>query len=133
VIPGISLGSNYAALIPYHVGHKELINLEFGDNFSKVYRTHTLKFGALYSYGGNLEQPNNVNTGGTFAFSTNFAKNPVANFLLGLPNQYTEVEKTVVSDSRFAMLEAYAQDDWKARPNLTISFGLWWSNYYNPW
>jgi Carboxypeptidase regulatory-like domain/TonB-dependent Receptor Plug Domain len=133
VIPGISLGSNYATLSPYHVGHKELINLEFGDNFSKIYRTHAIKFGALYSYGGNLEQPNNVNTGGTFSFSTNFAKNPVANFLLGYPNTYTEVERPVVSDARFGLFEAFVQDDWRATRNLTLCFGLRYTNYYNPY
>ena len=61
-----------------------------------------LECGVYYSFGGNLEQPSNVNTGGTFTFTTNYSKNPIANFLLGLPNSYTEVERPVVSDVRFA-------------------------------
>ena len=132
-IPGINLGASYAVISPYHIGHKELFNLEFSDTFTKVYRSHTIKSGALYSFGGNLEQPNNVNTGGSFAFSTNFAKNPVANFLLGYPNTYTEVEKPVVSDARFGFFEAFAQDDFKVKKNLTICYGLRYTNYYNPY
>ena len=55
-----------------------------------------------------------MNTGGQFSFTTNFAKNPIANFLLGLPNTYTEVERPVVSDVRFGALEAYVLDEFQA-------------------
>src|SRR5215831_1846743 len=133
VIPGISLGSNYAALSPYHVAHKELINMEFSDGFARMWRSHTLKFGGYYSYGGNLEQPSNVNTGGTFSFSTNFSKNPVANFLLGYPNTYTEVERPVVSDVRFGGLEAYVLDEMRPFKTLTLNVGLRYTSYFNPY
>src|SRR5262249_166342 len=102
VIPGITLGSGYASIAPYRVAHKELFNLEFSENVAKIFQRHMLKFGGYYSYGGNLEQPSNVNTSGTFTFTTNYSRNAVANFLLGLPNTYTEVERPVVSDVRFA-------------------------------
>jgi len=132
VIPIISM-TNYATLSPYHVAHKELINMEFSDTFAKVWNRHTVKFGAYYSYGGNLEQPSNVNTGGQFSFTTNFAKNPVANFLLGYPNTYTEVERPVVSDVRFGSLEAFVLDQFKPFKNLTVNIGLRYTSYFNPY
>ncbi|MGC4051903.1 MAG: TonB-dependent receptor [Paludibaculum sp.] len=133
VIPGMTIGSGYAALAPYHVAHKELFTLEFSDGFSLIRNRHTYRFGGYYSYGGNLEQPSNVNTGGTFSFSTNFSKNPVANFLLGYPNTYTEVERPVVSDVRFGNLEAYFLDEIKVKPNLTMNIGVRYTSYYNPY
>ena len=133
VIPGISLGSNYAALSPYHVAHKELFNLEFSDHFARMWNRHTVKFGAYYTYGGNLEQPGNVNTGGTFSFATNFSKHQVANFLLGYPNTYTEVERPVLSDVRFAGLEAYVLDEFRPHRQLTLNVGLRYTSYFNPW
>jgi hypothetical protein len=133
VIPGITLGSGFAALAPYHVAHKELFNLEFSENLAKTFHRHILKAGAYYSYGGNLEQPSNVNTGGTFTFTTNFTRNAIANFLLGLPNAYTEVEKPVVSDVRFAGFEAYVLDEYRLRKQLVVNFGLRYTSYFNPW
>ncbi|MBI4908533.1 MAG: carboxypeptidase regulatory-like domain-containing protein [Acidobacteria bacterium] len=133
VIPGITLGSGYASLSPYHVAHKELFTLELSDAFSVIRNRHNIKFGVYYSYGGNLEQPSNVNTGGTFSFTTNFSKNPIANLLLGYPQSYTEVEKPVVSDVRFGALEAYVLDEVKVRPNLTVNYGMRYTSYYNPY
>ncbi|MGH9720719.1 MAG: hypothetical protein ACRD8O_10945, partial [Bryobacteraceae bacterium] len=133
VIPGITLGSGYAAIAPYRVAHKELFNLEFSDNLAKTFERHMLKFGAYYSFGGNLEQPSNVNTGGTFTFTTNFSRNPIANFLLGLPNSYTEVERPVVSDVRFGAFEGYILDEFRMFKRLNLSMGLRYTSYFNPW
>jgi hypothetical protein len=132
VIPIITM-SNYASLSPYHVAYKELINMEFSDTFARVWNRHTLKWGGYYSYGGNLEQPSNVNTGGSFAFTTNNSRNAVANFLLGLPNTYTEVERPVVSDVRFGSAEAFVLDQFKPFRNLTINIGIRYTSYFHPY
>ncbi|MBI3208900.1 MAG: TonB-dependent receptor [Candidatus Solibacter usitatus] len=132
VIPAISM-TNYATLSPFHVAHKELFNMEFSDSFTKILNKHTVKFGAYYTYGGNLEQPSNVNTGGSFSFTTGFSKNPIANFLLGLPNTYTEVERPVLSDVRFAGFEAYILDEFRPFKQLTLNYGLRYTSYFNPY
>ncbi len=132
VIPAISM-TNYASLSPYRVAHKELINLEWSDNFAKMWRRHTMKFGVYYSYGCNLEQPSNVNTSGSFSFTTNYSRNPVANFLLGLPNSYSEVERPVLSDVRFGALEAYILDEFRPLRQLTVNVGLRYTSYFNPY
>ncbi|HTM49346.1 MAG TPA: hypothetical protein VL285_11710, partial [Bryobacteraceae bacterium] len=77
--------------------------------------------------------PGNVNTGGSFSFTTNFSKNPVANFLLGYPNTYTEVERPVVSDVRFGDLEAYVLDEFRPLRRLTLNIGLRYVSYFNPY
>ncbi|HTM48544.1 MAG TPA: carboxypeptidase regulatory-like domain-containing protein, partial [Bryobacteraceae bacterium] len=45
VIPIINMGSNYATISPFHITAKQLINLEFMDNFSKTFTKHLVKFG----------------------------------------------------------------------------------------
>jgi len=133
IIPQVNLGSGYAAINVPRRGHKELFTLEAADNFTKIAGKHMLKFGGIYSYGGNLEQPFSPNTSGALTYTTNNARHPVANMLLGLPSQYSEVERTVWSDARFGMLELYVQDDLRATQRLTLNLGLRYSTYLNPY
>jgi hypothetical protein len=133
IIPTINLGSGFAALNVSRVWLKQLYNLEFMNNLTKIMGRHVIKTGGIYSYGGNRENPTGPNTNGSFTFTTGFSRNPVANMLLGLPFSYTEAERLVVSHSRFAMFEAFIQDDFKATDRLTLNFGIRYSSYFNPW
>jgi hypothetical protein len=133
IIPTVNLGSSYAALNVSRVWLKQLFNLEFSNNLTKTFRRHVVKTGAIYSFGGNRENPTGPNTNGSFTFTTNFSKNPVANMLLGLPNTYSEAERLVVSHARFGFFEAYIQDDFKASRRLTLNVGVRYSALYNPY
>lgn len=132
VIPVISL-SNYAAINVRGAGHKELYTLEFSDTVSKIAGKHVLKAGFYTQYGANREQKFAPNTNGTFGFGTGFAKNAVANLLLGLPSNYSEVDKTAWNDIRFSSYEAFVQDDFKVTPRLTLNFGFRYAAYMAPY
>ena len=58
-------------------------------------------------------------TNGAFNYDT------IADYEAGTPNQflYTVVNNHKIGDT-YADLEMYAEDDWKARPNLTLSYGI---------
>jgi Carboxypeptidase regulatory-like domain len=83
--------------------------------------SHTLKFGAGY-------QPMQANspfnpTFGGFTFTGAYTNFPYADFLLGLPQTTAYTYARSPEYARLWYLNAFAQDDWKVKPNLTLFYG----------
>jgi hypothetical protein len=110
------------------------------DNFSKVIGTHTLKFGGQFHFNQLEENLSNV-ANGNFFFGSNFSccasetGSDFADFLLGAPSQYVQGQ-SYPSYGRSFYMGLYGQDSWRARPNLTLNFGLrydvsspWWEKF----
>jgi hypothetical protein len=84
---------------------------------------HTFKFGANM-----LRSQNNIynirnEVIGPFQFNGQFAKDGMADFLLGMSSQVTWSTRLQV-DLRSWNIGAFAQDDWKVTPNLTLNLGV---------
>lgn len=120
-ITGISgIGNNYP--IPQPRGETNFTVL---DNISIQRSNHALKFGGdFFKMFNNSIQ---VNDGrGTFTFNGSRTGNPMADFLLGLPNQ-TQRQVSLgpgTSNSRRNSLDLFFQDDWKVSSKLTLNLGL---------
>jgi hypothetical protein len=103
------------------------------DNFSKVWGHHTLKAGLNVDRPG-VNNPFNNSPSGNFgfngagAFSTG---NPGVDFLLGLPDTYTQGSGSIV-DAKAHEIYAYVQDQWQIRPSLTITYGTGY-DIETPW
>jgi Carboxypeptidase regulatory-like domain len=108
------------------------------DNMTKVLGNHTVRFGATYNRYQKTENAGGANAGN---FTFNPASTPTgattyeqsfANFLLGNVATFSQTSLDITPDIRAQQWEIFAQDDWKIRPNLTLSAGLRYSMFRQP-
>jgi hypothetical protein len=99
------------------------------DNFSKVVATHTVKLGGMIRY--NEQEQNNPGSNGAFTFSGSETGIDFADYLLGAPSAFQQGQGFPdYGRNHYAGL--YVQDSWRARPNLTLNYGLRWE-FDTPW
>jgi hypothetical protein len=114
-------------------------NPSFSDNITKVYKAHTLKFGAYYArvgkYQGNTEYPNgDVNGWAGLApdlFTGNQVGSPnnkVASFVMGIANQYVEENSSPNNNIAAKTISGYVNDNWKITKRVTLDFGARWEH-----
>ncbi len=106
----------------------------FGDTLSKVWGTHTMKFGAYYEYVVN-KQPSNNYGNGLFVqagWAGGSSGDPYADLLAGFAGQYQESNKDVLHNEAYNQLDFFGQDSWKMTHRLTVDYGLRVS-HLGPW
>ncbi|HKD07299.1 MAG TPA: carboxypeptidase-like regulatory domain-containing protein [Bryobacteraceae bacterium] len=104
------------------------------DNLSKVWGTHTAKFGFYWEKTSN-NQPSNNQANGELIFANwggNTTGNSYADLLTGNMAQYTETNKDVLIIMHYQPIEFYGQDSWKITKHLTIDYGVRMS-HFGPW
>jgi hypothetical protein len=104
------------------------------DNLSKVWGTHTLKFGFYWERTYN-SQPGNSAVNGTAVFSNwggGSTGNAYADMLTGHLTQYNEQNFNTVPQFRYMSVDFYGQDSWKVTRRLTLEYGLRVS-HLGPW
>jgi hypothetical protein len=119
----------------------------FSDNLTYVRGRHTFKAGVFVEYSGEddfdqinvLAQPGDTNNqNGRFEFrdtrtAAGAALNPaIANAALGLFTSYGEIGTRSQTDWRALAIDAFVQDSWKPRDDLTIEGGVRYV-YWPPW
>ena len=100
------------------------------DSVSRVWGAHTVKFGGQFQFAQVRLQPN-ATFNGTFTFAGTETGSDFADYLLGIPSNYIQS-----SGGIFHLRNLYggffAQDSWRARPNVTVNYGLRW-DLMAPW
>jgi hypothetical protein len=117
----------------------------FSGSASWISGGHTMKYGVVYSmYRKNENALAGNNEGNFSAFATtlptttanitlNQNRQRWANFLVGNVNTFTQAKFDYTADLRQNALEAYAQDEWRARDNLTVYYGVRYSYFPSPY
>jgi Carboxypeptidase regulatory-like domain/TonB-dependent Receptor Plug Domain len=110
--------------------HQNENTYAISDSFSKLLGQHSIKLGGQFR----LFQINSLLTyseNGDFSFQGGETGNDFADYLLGAPDQFIQASPGAL-DSRSKYAGIYAQDSYKARPNLTINYGIRW-DMTSPW
>lgn len=84
---------------------------------------HSIKFGGRLR----ASQDTNFSTAnfnGTFSYTGTATVSPLQAYLAGAPSQLSIVTGSPYFNLSFADVGLFAEDDWKLRPNLTLSYGL---------
>ena len=94
------------------------------DNFSRVFGTHTLKFGGQFHY-DQINERNLAAENGQYGFSGSETGIDFVDFLIGAPDSLTQASQQLL-DSRSKYYALYGQDSWRVTPNLVFNYGLRW-------
>jgi hypothetical protein len=98
----------------------------FSDTVSKVWGTHTAKFGAYYEYVIN-NQPNSTSSNGTFieaGWAGGSSGSPYADMLAGFAGQYQETNFSNLHNEAYKTIEFFGMDSWRLNKRLTVDYGL---------
>lgn len=98
------------------------------DNGSWTHGAHLVKFGGEYRRASSDRSTANL-TDPQFTFDGSVAVNAFADFLLGRPSRMNQGSLRV-NAVRAPAFAAFAQDDWKIRRNLTLSFGTRYEPFF---
>ncbi len=107
-------------------------------NVTKILGSHSIKFGAIY-YHYNKNENAGGNNAATFAFNQNQVpagtlnfEQSWANFLLGRVGTFSQSALDLTANIMDNQFEYYAQDNWRIKSNLTITYGFRHSLFRQP-
>ncbi|MFN7927972.1 MAG: carboxypeptidase-like regulatory domain-containing protein [Blastocatellia bacterium] len=94
-------------------------------NVTKIKGAHTYKFGGLLEQVNKKQNLGNQYNGViTLNTITNGTGNPFGNLYIGRPGSVQQSNFTPEGEFRAYNIDAYAQDSWKLKSNLTFEYGL---------
>jgi len=135
-LPGIGL-SVFTGLSEQQPNFSVSQTISLTETLSWIHGKHNLRFGGDYRRVHRDLQSGSDPTG-SFTFSGLFTEDAsgdattgssLADFLLGLPQQTTIDSVVTKAYLRDNVMDAYAQDDWRVLPSLTLNYGLRYEFY----
>ena len=108
-------------------------NFIFSDNLTWTHGDHVIQFGADVRWIQSNQYDPSLQYGGKYSFGANQTQSAIsggsggdalATFMLGEITTYSASPVSVPGYYRWKYYAGYAQDNWKALPNLTLNLGL---------
>ncbi len=133
-VPDISLSNGIQGLSETQPSFSIAQTISFTEVLSWIHGKHNMRFGGDYRR-VHRDFLAGSNATGNFAFTGLFtedaAQDPttgssIADFLLGLPQSTTLNSSLAKSYLRDNVFDAYAMDDWRVLPSLTLNYGVRW-------
>ena len=122
--PQVSTGGLFSTMgDPTTFVSRDNEHFEVYDNFLIDRGTHRYKVGG-YLFHLRFRPLNADTARGAFDYTGQWTGNALADFLLGFPTSARSGVGGGDEDARTTWLHLYGQDDWRARDNLTINYGL---------
>lgn len=116
---------DFAGLRDAHY-HRSTVNTHTGGGEIAVRRgTHNITIGGDVRWIG-VDVSSEQNPRGTLSFTGAVTGDAFADFLLGVPSTSSIAFGNRNSQLRAAAYDAYATDDWRLTPGLTLNFGVRW-------
>jgi hypothetical protein len=94
------------------------------DSLSKVWGTHTMKFGVYYEFIINDQPGNGFSNGWMIEAPWAGSGNDYADLLMGKVANYQEQNFNPLHNEAYHTMEFFAQDSWKVTRRLTLDYGL---------
>jgi hypothetical protein len=128
-LPNVTL-SNFTGMNEQQPSFSLTQTVSFSEVLSWIHGKHNLRFGGDYrrvhrDFLGSSNTTGSLYNGtGTFYFTGLYTGSSLADFLLGEPQETTIDSATSKSYLRENVWDTYVTDDWRARTNLTLNYGL---------
>ncbi len=111
---------------------------DYVNNWTKLYRNHTFKFGATIEHAGNRRLPSDNHRAGVYSFDpsvTSLAPGigglGLASFLLGDPAHFQRfAQVSTDQEDRQNRMFYFAQDTWRVTRKLTVTIGMRWDTWF---
>ena len=98
---------------------------EAQDSYAKTAGAHSVKLGVEFRR-NQINMTEGIASNGFFVFAPFPASDPFASFLLGFPVVFFQGGGDFNRGLRNIDFGAYAQDEWRVTPRLTVNYGLRW-------
>ncbi len=108
-------------------GHFNNNSTQVSDDVVSIHGKHQITYGGEWIH-NQLNELSNFKTNGQFSFNGQFSNDPLLDFMLGVPSDFTQGNPEV-ENWRQNYFGLYAQDDFHATPRLAIHAGLRWEPF----